>query len=107
MTPRQPRVFAPDDPDLVIDAGPDAQATADGDAAIEAGAGRARASLAEIGRRGLSWGWVLVTALAGAAALSLLAWAASFVSVALSRTDWIGWATLALLLIAAVAALVI
>jgi putative membrane protein len=105
--PRQPRVFAPDDPNLVIDARPDAQAAADGDAVTEAGARRVRSGLAEIGRRGLRWGWVLATALTGAAALSVVAWLAGFVSAGLSRTDWIGWATLALLLIAAVAALMI
>jgi putative membrane protein len=103
--PRQPRAFAPDDPSLIVD---DTSETAtDTGAAAAPGAPRVRSSLAEIGRRGLKWGWVLVTALAGAAALSLLAWAASFVSAALARNDWIGWGTLAMLLIAALAALMI
>jgi putative membrane protein len=106
--PRAPRVFPADDPSLVVEASPDAQAVAGGDAPAEdPAAPRARPSLAELGRRGLGWGRVLVTALAGAAALSALAWLAGFVSVALARTDWIGSATLALLLIAAFALLMI
>jgi putative membrane protein len=102
-------VFAPDDPDLVVDASPDIDAApVDGEAALEAaGASLARPTLAETGRRGLSWGAVLAAALAGAASLSLVAWLANFVSAALARDDWIGWATLALLLIAAFAALMI
>lgn len=110
--PRQPRVFAPDDPDLVVDASPDvdgATGPAPGkDAAPDAGeAGVARPTLAELGRRGLRWGTLLAAALTGAAALSLAAWLARFVSAALARDDWIGSATLALLVVAALAALMI
>jgi putative membrane protein len=102
--PRQPRAFAPDDPDLVVDTRPDVEGPA---AADESDAGLARPTLRDLGRRGLRWGAVLAAALAGAATLSLIAWAASFVSAALMRNDGIGWATLALLLIAAFAALMI
>jgi putative membrane protein len=106
--PRQPRVFAPDDPDLVVDASPDIDSVPAGDAVAPAGeAGVARPTLAELGRRGLRWGMVLAAALAGAATLSLVAWLARFVSAALARDDWIGSATLALLLVAAFAALMI
>lgn len=101
--PRRPRVFAPDDPDLVVDA--DSQSTAHGDAAAAAAAHGAR--LGEPGRRGLRWGWVLVTALAGAATLSIVAWLTGFIAVALARDDWIGWGTLAFLLTAVVAAVMI
>jgi putative membrane protein len=55
----------------------------------------------------LRWGAVLLSALAGAASLGLAAWFARFVSAALARDDWVGTATLALLLIAAFAALMI
>src|SRR5262245_4063334 len=106
--PRQPRVFAPDDPDLVVDASPDFDSAPPppGDAAATAGeADVARPTLSELGRRGLRWGALLAAALTGAAFLSLVAWLARFVSVALARDDWIGTATLALLLIAAFAAL--
>jgi putative membrane protein len=103
--PRQPRVFAPDDPSLVVD--PNVQVAVDAEAAAPEGAARVRSTLAEIGTRGLSWGWVLVSALAGAAVLSGLAWLAGYVAVALARNDWIGWATLACLLAAAFAVLMI
>jgi putative membrane protein len=107
-TPRQPRVFAPDDPDLVVDARPDIDGMqSDKVQPAAADAGLARPTLAELGRRGLRWGAVLVAALAGAASLALVAWFARFVSAALARDDWIGSATLALLLLAAFAALMI
>jgi len=105
---RQPRVFAPDDPDLVVDASPDIDSAPASGAAAPAGEGGvARPTLAELGRRGLRWGMVLAAALAGAATLSLVAWLARFVSAALARDDWIGTATLALLLVGAFAALMI
>jgi putative membrane protein len=105
--PRQPRVFAPDDPDLVVDASRDVDGAPAQTAAGEAEADATRPTLAELGRRGLRWGAVLVSALAGAAMLSLAAWGVGFVSVALARNDWIGWATLALLVVAALAALML
>jgi len=108
--PRQPRVFAPDDPDLVVDATPDIDGPPPSDPAAAGSAGEAgvsRPTLAELGRRGLRWGALLVSALAGAAVLSLVAWLARFVSAALARDDWIGSATLALLLVAAFAALML
>jgi putative membrane protein len=105
---RPPRVFAPDDPDLVVDLRPDIDTAADaGGRSTEGGASLARPTLSDLGRRGLRWGAVLVTALLGAAGLALAAWASRFVSAALERSDWIGWATLALLIVAAVAALMI
>jgi putative membrane protein len=106
--PRLPRVFAPDDPDLVVDASPDIDGAPADEAAPAAGeASVARPTLAELGRRGLRWGLLLAVALMGAAVLSLAAWLARFVSAALARDDWIGSVTLALLLIAALAALMI
>jgi len=105
MTPRQPRVFAPDDPALTAEAGPpEADGAAPGAAAAPAAA---QPTLRELGRRGLRWGALLLSALAGAALLGLTAWFARFVSAALAREDWMGWATLALLAVAAFAALVI
>jgi putative membrane protein len=105
--PRQPRAFAADDPNLVVDPSPDVDGGAAGRDAVPDEASLARPTLVELGRRGLRWGAVLVTALAGAATLSLIAWLARFVSAALARDDWIGWATLALLLTAAFAAAMI
>jgi putative membrane protein len=106
--PRQPRAFAPDDPDLVVDATDDIDSAPGDDTALAQGeAGVARPTLAELGRRGLRWGLVLMAALTGAAILSLMAWLARFVSAGLAREDWIGSATLLLLLIAAFATLMI
>jgi putative membrane protein len=106
--PRQPRVFAPDDPDLVVDASPDVDGAPADPADPAAGEATAtRPTLAELGRRGLRWGLLLAAALTGAAILSLMAWLARFVSAALARQDWIASATLALLLTAAFAALMI
>ena len=57
----------------------------------------ARPTLADLGQRGLRWGTLLVSALAGAALLGAGAWFARLVSAALVRDDWLGWTTLALL----------
>lgn len=105
--PRQPRVFAPDDPDLVVDTSPDIATPGDNAPAAAAGAGLTRPTLPGFGPRGLRWGALLVAALVGAAGLSLAAWLARFVSAALARDDWIATATLALLLTAAFAAVMI
>lgn len=104
--PRQPRFFKVDDPALVTEPDPvlprEEPAGEEPDTTV-----LARPTLAEIGQRGLRWGTLLLMALAGAASLGLAAWFARFVSAALVRDDWIGTATLALLLIAAFATLMI
>jgi putative membrane protein len=106
--PRQPRAFAPDDPALVIEPAAPAQDTPDaGPAPAADEAAVIRPTLGEIGRRGLRWGALLAGALAGAATLGAAAWFARLVSAAAGRDDWIGTATLALLLIAAFAAAMI
>ena len=111
--PRQPRAFDPDDPAIVVEPAPteEPEAAPSLDAAgapADAGATPAtRPTLADLGRRGLRWGTLLVSALAGAAALGLAAWFARLVSAALVREDWIGWLTLALLLTAALATLML
>jgi putative membrane protein len=104
--PRQPRVFAADDPALIV--GADAQSEAGGEeAAATDQPDLARPTLAELGRRGLRWGALLAVSLAGAALLGAAAWFAGFVSVALARDDWIGSATVGLLSVAAFAAAMI
>src|SRR5262249_59235328 len=95
----QPCAFDPGDPDLVAEGEPEPEAGA-GERAPPADAAAAavtRPTLAGLGRRGLRWGAVLVSALAGAAALSAGASFARLVSVALLRKDWIGRTALALL----------
>ena len=107
--PRQPRVFASDDPALIVETSPpDAPAEAGRAAAGAPGeADAARPTLRDLGRRGLRWSALLAAALAGAVLLGLAAWFARFVSAALARDDWLGWATLALIAVAAFAALMI
>jgi putative membrane protein len=104
---REPRSFAPDDPAIVIEPEVERSPAAAAPGAASDTAELVRPTLADIGRRGLRWGALLATALAGATALALGAWFARFVSAALAREDWIGTLTLACLLIAAFAALMI
>jgi putative membrane protein len=108
--PRQPRAFDPSDASLIeeplTDGEPEAavsdraQPTADAQ-------GLARPTLTDLTERGLRWGAVLLCALAGAAALGASASFARLVTAALMREDWIGWTTLALLLVASLAGLMI
>ena len=108
--PRKPRAFDPADPSIVEEpvatAEPEA-GTADAATPMAEGAGLARPTLADLGQRGLRWGTLLASALAGAAVLGAAAWFARLVSAALVREDWVGWITLVLLLVAAFAALML
>jgi putative membrane protein len=108
--PRKPRVFDPGDPAIVEEPPEAAEAGigAEG-AAVPAGGAiqTVRPTLADLGERGLRWGMILATALAGAALLGICAWFARLVSAALVREDWVGWTALALLLVAALAALML
>ena len=106
--PRTPRAFDPDDPAIIEEpvAGAEADPVA-GDVAPQQGGQLSRPTLADLGQRGLRWGTLLVSALAGAAMLGAGAWFARLVSAALVREDWVGWTVLALLVTAAVAALMI
>ena len=103
--PRRPQAFAADDPSLVSEPLPDIDAPPDAAAGVAVpDASLARPTLADLGERGLRWGTLLVAALTGAALLGAGAWFARLVSAALLRDDWLGWTTLALLAIAALAA---
>jgi putative membrane protein len=105
--PRKPRVFDADDPALVTEPDPMAGTGNEPGASPMAHAPVVRPTLAEIGQRGMRWGALMVSALTGAAALGATAWFARLVSAALAREDWVGTVTLALLLIAAFAGLMI
>jgi putative membrane protein len=104
---RAPRVFAPDDPKIVLppaepdsdDAGGPAASTADAQT-------RGGLSGADV-QRGIGWGGLLVSAMAGLAGLAASVSFAQFVSAALERQDWVGWTALGLLSVACVAAFVI
>lgn len=108
--PRKPRVFEPDDPALVVEPAvvdEPAGTTDPGTAASADAAPVTRPTLADLGERGLRWGSILVSALAGAAFLGACAWFARLVSAALVREDWVGWSMVTLLAIAALAALML
>ena len=107
--PRKPRAFDSDDPSIVEEpvAAAELEAAAAEAAPTADDSGLARPTLADLGQRGLRWGTLLLSALAGAAVLGAAAWFARLVSAALVREDWVGWTTLVLLLVAAVAALMI
>jgi putative membrane protein len=106
--PRKPRVFDPGDPAIVEEPPASAEPNADAQAAATPDANQTvRPTLADLGQRGLRWGMVLASALAGAALLGAGAWFARLVSAALVREDWVGWTTLILLLVAALAALML
>ncbi len=106
--PRRPQAFDPDDPAIVAEPEPPAadapRPGAEGEASQPP---FARPTLADLGRRGLRWGALLVSALAGAALLGATAWFIRLVSAAFVREDWMGWLTLVLLLVAAFAALML
>ena len=100
--PRKPRVFEPDDPALVVEPEPAIERRHRCRAARRSGcrswpphAAPISAGAACAGAR------CSLQALAGAASLGAVAWFARLVSAALARDDWVGTATLALLLIAA------
>jgi putative membrane protein len=101
---RKPQVFAADDPALVTEPEAGARIIDDIGPAPPPDAPLARPTLSDLGSRGLRWGLLLVSALAGAAFLGAAAWFARLVSAALVREDWVGWATLVLLALAALAA---
>jgi putative membrane protein len=86
--PRQPRAFDPGDPSIVeepIAAVEPEAAAAEAAAPMADAQGASRPTLADLGQRGLRWGALLASALAGAAALGAAAWFARLVSAALVR----------------------
>lgn len=92
--PRRPRVFAPDDPNLVADAPePPPEETIQSRPAAETGAepGARRPD------RSASVGGIFLSAVMGLVVLALGVSFASFVSQALAREDWIGWIATVLL----------
>ena len=108
--PRQPRAFDPSDANLIeeplTDREPQAVAKDCAQPTPEP-QDLARPTLTDLTQRGLRWGAMLICALAGAAALGASASFARLVTAALVREDWIGWTTLALLLVASLAGLMI
>lgn len=94
---RGPRVFAPDDPNIVSEIGhpTDEELSAIGEPSPAAKA------------RGASIGGLFISAVTALVGLSLAVSFASFVSAALAREDWIGWTATSLMIVAAGSGLVI
>lgn len=103
--PRPPRAFKIDD--IVPD-------TDDGDAFTDttpglpppgAGGGAGRVFSTGDLKRGIRWGSLFLSAMMALASLAAALWFARFVSVALNRQDWLGWAAFGLLIAMSVSAL--
>src|SRR5262245_4876387 len=106
---RQPRVFPVDDPALVFDVeGPQPDAAAAGRKPTPEGKERRPQTPTGAGSaRGIRWGAIFLSAVAGLAALSFGLWLTGFVAASLMREDWVGWTALGLLAMAGVAAAVL
>lgn len=101
---RRPRAFRPDDPSLAtVPPEPDPIRALEAETAPPQ-AGRVGFPTAADLSRGVQWGAIVASALAGLAALAAGAWFARFVSVALAREDWVGWTAFCLVTLASVAA---
>ena len=107
--PRRPRVFAPDDPHLVVPPEPAARSSAADNIAGPSHPGAARVDLpAAAGvSKGIRFGAIFVSALVSLATLAATISFFRFVSVALERDDWIGWTAAGLLGLAALSGLVL
>jgi putative membrane protein len=90
--PREPRVFAPDDPKVTGDATTPADDYFDDGPPSPAGITRASDSA--------SVGGIFLSAVAALVGLALMVSFTSFVSGALARNDWIGWTAAGLVVVA-------
>lgn len=117
---RRPEAFRPDDPDIV--AAPEsltiavtANSQSGGNSEKSSGtAGAAsqnspapRPSAAAVANSGIRWGAILLGALGILSSMALALSFARFVSIALERQDWLGWAASGLLALAVMAFLII
>ncbi len=103
---RKPRVFAADDPSIIVDA-PEVETAADPiTSPPPAGTVRVRPTAAEL-QSGIRWGSWFLTAMASLTVLAASLAFGRFISSALDRNDWIGWLAAGLLAIAAISATVL
>lgn len=100
---RKPRVFAPDDPALVVPAAPDSGDESGEIAPDDMVTARAPGTPSH----GIRWGALFFSAMFGLAALAASVSFARFISQALERNDWVGWTATGLAAVGAFAALVI
>jgi putative membrane protein len=110
---RRPRAFAPDDPALNEAAEAPAAPPVSGEAPLAAR--RARQTMARTSvrptfadlSRGIRWGVLLLSSLAGLFAMATVLWFTRYVEVALARQDWVGWLAFALLCLVGLSVLVL
>ena len=105
---RGPRAFSLDDPALEV---PETTAIPEPQPepvrpATAAAASMPRGAAVDV-RRGIRWGSILFSALLALAGLAAGVWFSRFVSVTLSRDDWVGWTAFGLLVIACFSAVVL
>jgi len=109
---RRPRAFAPDDPALRAGAA-EAAETPPADTGPLASRRRRQAARTTVRptagdlSRGIRWGAMLLSGLAGLLALATALWFARYVEVALQRQDWIGWVAFGLLCLVGVSTVVL
>lgn len=115
-TPRQPRAFSLDDPALKEAPEAEAAAQAARETSRTARQQRRAAGAPEPAdprptaidlSRGIRWGSILLSGVAGLLTLSATMWFVDSVELALSRQDWIGWVALVLLCIVGASALIL
>jgi putative membrane protein len=108
-SPRRPRVFANDDPALVVPSREDHDMIGSSDFAPfgEGATSDGIGSRATVLKSGIRWGALFLSAMIGLATLAASVSFAQFLSTALNRNDWIGWLSAGLLGVAALAAAVI
>ncbi len=110
---RRPRAFSPDDP--ALEAAAEAAATTPPGPETPLSARRARQTSARTSvrptsadlSRGIRWGAVLVSSLAGLLAMATVLWFTRYVEIALARQDWLGWIAFALLCLVGLSVLVL
>ena len=109
--PRRPRIFAIDDPALVLPPVPGPETAADpddgGGAPGTSGARRIALPTAAGISKGIRFGAIFVSAIVSLATLAASVSFVRFVSVALDRDDWVGWVSAGLLGIAALSGIVL
>jgi putative membrane protein len=101
QAPRAPRVFKIDDPALQPE--PDDVFADAGTTTSRRDEPQPRSLTANDLNRGIRWGSIMLSAMASLASLAAGLWFTRFVSVALSRQDWVGWVAFGLMAIIALA----
>jgi putative membrane protein len=105
---RGPQVFDADDPRLEMNAPEDTGPASAADETRASGAAATwyRPTAADL-NRSIGWGGLLVSAALALAGVAASLWFARFVSIAVARNDWIGWAAFALLCVIGLSAAVL